>query len=125
MGILLGDLILDKRREKRITPAYQPKGELYLYTGEQRLNIQTARDVSPFGIGLQIDGPLTNGAEVRLTYQHGEVNLQVYGSVIWNMAVEENAGVGECPRSYRVGLSLYPEDKGVNLQFFRTLTGRQ
>ena len=116
---------MDKRREERVTPAYQPKGELYLYTGEQRLNIQTVRDVSPFGIGLQIDSPITNGAEIRLTYQHEEINLQVYGSVIWNRAVKEDSDAEKCSRSYQLGISLYPEDKGVNLQFFRTLTGRQ
>ena len=116
---------MEKRREGRITPIYQPKGELYLVVGERHFDIRAVRDISPFGIGLQIDSPITNGTEVQLKYLYEAVDLDVRGIVIWNMTAQEDSSTGEISRSYRVGISLYPDDQGVNLQFFKTLTGRE
>ena len=115
----------ERRREERITPTQQLKGKFYLYVENRCLDVRAVLDVSPFGVGLQIDNSINNGTDIRLEYQHETIDLEVNGSVAWSIAFEEEPYSEQDTHQYLVGIHLRPEDMGANIQFFKAVTGPQ
>lgn len=116
-------LLKERRRNNRIILTQQSKWKLYLHVDGQYHEVQSVWDISPFGAGLQVSGAVGKGAEVRLKYQVGGVDLLVRGLVIWSTVFDENPGAKETACSYRVGVAFRPEDAKENTRFFRYLTG--
>ena len=115
----------ERRREERISLTQQPKGKIYLYVENRCLDVREVLDVSPCGIGLYIDNSIDNVSDVRLKYQHETIDLEVSGSVVWSMAVEEVPYSEQDTRRYLVGIHLRPDDMGANIQFFKAVSGQQ
>ncbi len=114
----------EQRKVERIIPVQPMKGKLYLYVGELCLEVRSVWNVSPFGIGLQVDSDIDKGTEIRLEYQHETTDLQLHGFVIWSTVFEQELDGGTRPQSYRMGIGLQPENMGINSQFFRLITNQ-
>jgi len=112
----------DQRRSERTIPAQQPKGTLTLSIEGKCFEIKEVRDVSPFGIGVRIDGDLSKGAEIQLRYQCEDDELEVYGVIAWGSLVNEEASGENSEKLYRIGICLRPEDVEANLKFYRLIS---
>jgi len=115
----------ERRKEERTTPTQQPKGKISLYVENQCLDVREVLDVSPVGVGLYFDNAIDNVTDIRLKYQYETIDLEVNGSVVWCMAVEEAPYSEHDTRRYLVGIHLRPDDMGTNNQFFKAITGQQ
>src|SRR3990167_3481751 len=113
----------EQRREERFTPTQQSTHGLYLYVADQCMDVQAVWDVSPFGVGLQVDCAIDKGAMVRLMYEYKSAVLQVHGTVMWCTIFRNIPNNSDLLPSYRVGISLGSEDVEANVLFFRYMTG--
>jgi len=114
----------ERRRDERVTPPQQPRQKLYLCVDDQFYDVQLVWDVSPFGVGLQIDRALVKDTVIRLMYEYDSLDLQAQGTVIWSHALEDPADCHDMPQAHRIGIALGPEDLEENLRFFQVMTGR-
>lgn len=112
----------EKRNVERIILVQPMKGKLNLYVKKLRLEVRSVWNVSPFGIGLQVDNDIDKGARILLEFQHNTTELHVEGSVIWSAIFEDEPVGGTRAQSYRMGIRLLPENMEVNSQFFRSIT---
>jgi len=112
----------EKRNVERIIPDQPMKGKLNLYVKKLCLEVRSVWNVSPFGIGLQVDSNIDKGARILLEFQHETTELHVHGSVIWSAAFEDELEGGTPAQSYRMGIRLLPENMEINSQFFRSIT---
>jgi len=114
----------EKRNVERIILVHPMKGKLNLYVKKLRLEVRLVWNVSPFGIGLQVDSDIDKGTRVLLEFQHKTTELHVEGSVIWSAVFEDELEGGTVTQSYRMGIRLLPENMGINSQFFRSITNQ-
>ncbi len=114
----------EKRNVERIILAQPMQGKLYLYVEELCLEVRSVWNVSPFGVGLQVDSDIDKGTGIRLEFQHETTDLQVDGSIIWSAVFEDELEGGTRAQSYRMGIRLLPENMEINSQFFRSITSQ-
>ena len=87
-------------------------------------------DVSPFGVGLQIDRTInithaiSKDANIQLMYPFEGVDLYIHGLITWSMVFVDNRDSDGLHRSYRLGISLRQDDIEANVQFFKYVTGQ-
>ncbi len=112
----------EKRNVERIILVQPMKGKLNLYVKKLCLEVRSVWNVSPFGIGLQVDSDIDKGARILLEFQHETTELHVEGSVIWSTIFEDEPEGGTRAQSYRMGIRLLPENMEINSQFFRSIT---
>ncbi len=111
----------ERRNVPREALAQQPKGVLRLYTNYRCLDVVEIRDVSPFGLGLQLNAAVDNGARVQLRYAHQGVRIEVMGTIVWKKPV----GLSE-PKPFAaygcwVGIFLHPGNLDANFALYRAL----
>ena len=106
----------ERRNQIRYACKQQPEGTLSLTVDGHPMVILEVHDASPFGIGLLIDGLVTNGLEANLQYTHGTSSIEVFGSVVWNVIINS-----EC-RESSVGIFFQKQDPSSNVAFFNAIT---
>ena len=95
-----------QRKHERIAATHLQKGKLCLDKSQKCFQVEKVRDVSPFGIGLIIDGDINIGEKVRMKFAHNHSQIQMYGRVVWSSPAETNPeSVGNHHFS-RLGISL-------------------
>jgi len=113
----------EQRRTERVVPAQQPKGTLVLSVNGDSFEVKSLRDVSPFGIGVCIESDLVKESEVRLSYQTGIEDLEVFGVVAWSALIVEDDNAQAAPL-FRIGICLQPDNVESNLSFYHLMTGK-
>lgn len=111
----------DKRREQRVILEQHPQGNLKLYAGGSYSDVNAVRDISPFGVMVQVDNAIDQGLEIRLTYQHEDINLDLHGTAMWSKMMEADGENGGEMRLCQVGIYFRPQDMESNLLFYNTL----
>ncbi|MEE8428973.1 MAG: hypothetical protein V3S33_05680 [Gammaproteobacteria bacterium] len=117
----------ERREHKRTFFIQSPDRKLYLYIDDQHIEVESVWDISPFGIGLQIenainiDHAVTTDADIQLRYQYAGVDQQVRGSITWSKIFID--GPDSLHRSYRLGVCLDDDDIEPNVLFFKFMTG--
>jgi len=120
----------ERREHKRTFFTQSPERALHIYIDGLCVKIGSVWDVSPFGVGLQIDGVINldniinKGTDVMLTYQAEGINLRVRGFIMWSMVFVDNLDSTGVHRSYRMGVSLQSDDIEDNITFFKYVTGQ-
>ena len=95
-----------QRKHERIPATHLNKGRICLDRSQKCFQVEKVRDVSPFGIGLIINGTVNAGEKVRMKFAHNHSHIQMYGRVAWCAPAEADSGsVGEQHFS-RLGISL-------------------
>jgi hypothetical protein len=112
----------ERRNQDRHTFEPQPEETLSLTVDGHPMAILEMQDISPSGIGLLIDGRVTNNLEVCLHYIHGTSDIEVCGTVIWNSIVNSESNessVGICFSEQDMPLIRYFQRHQAepNLQF--------
>lgn len=77
----------ERRNQDRHTFEPQPEEILSLTVDGRSMAILEMQDISPSGIGLLVDGRVSNGDDLCLHYIHGTSDIEVCGTVIWNSIV--------------------------------------
>lgn len=111
----------EKREKERLTVEPQPKGKLMLSTKDKSLKVQLVRDVSPFGVMVQINETIGNGETVKLIYQHKDIQLDVNGTVKWRKIEDDHGNTNPTKMICHAGISFDPEELELNLKFFNAL----
>jgi len=111
------------RRNERVVPVKQPKGKLMLHVNDESFEVKSVRDVSPFGIGVCIVSDVEKESAARLSYQIGDVDLEVIGVVAWSALIKggDNA---QTMALFRIGICLQPDNVESNLEFYRLMRGK-
>ena len=96
----------EKRKEVRLIARDMSKGELYHPATCQYFIVEKVRDVSSMGIGLNINGYLRQGEQIRLGFKHGRSHLQMYGYVAWCSSSAVESSDDKTSASFMMGISL-------------------
>jgi len=109
---------LENERRSRVRHIFelQPEATLFLTVDGHPVPVLELQDISPFGIGLLIDGRVNNGFEVGLRYIDGASNKEVFGSVVWNSIAESES------HESSVGIYFREQDVAANVAFFNAVT---
>jgi len=105
----------ERRSHDRQAFEVQSEGLLSLYIDSQPVTILDVQDVSPFGIGLLVDGLVSSGCLVALQYVHGNSRFEVSGSVVWCRPAD--AG-----KSTSLGIYLEEGNMAPNVEFYNAIT---
>ncbi|ATX82532.1 PilZ domain-containing protein [Mariprofundus ferrinatatus] len=99
--------MFEKRKEKRLIVRDLTKGELYHPGTGQYFTVEKVRDVSSKGVGLNVNGYLRQGEQVRIGFKHGRTHLQMYGHVAWCSQAMDDLSDGDVKSSsFMMGISL-------------------
>lgn len=113
---LLATVLEKELRERgRGTFVLQAQGEFCLSIDGQPVSIREVCDHTPGGMGLLIDGQTLTGSEVSLRYRHDETDIEILGSIAWNVPCESSS-------TSRVGICWQVSNKTLNQKFFDTIT---
>ncbi len=113
------------REQRRVTCeilSASPTGILRLYVEGACLDVIQAKDISPFGVGIQINAAIDDDAPVKLSYVTDRVRLEVSGTVMWRKVVRKPSGdrsIKEC----WVGIFLHPRNLDSNVAFYQAMIG--
>ncbi len=116
----------ERREHKRTFFIQAPDRKLYLYIDDQNIEVESVWDISPFGIGLQInnavniDHAVSADTDIQLRYRFGGDDQNVRGSITWSKIFIDNPG--SLHRSYRLGVCL-DDDIEANILFFKFMIG--
>jgi hypothetical protein len=105
----------ERRNQIRHTFEPQPEETLSLTVDGHPVAILEMQDISPSGIGLLIDGRVTNDLEVCLHYIHGTSDIEVCGTVVWNSIADSKSNESS------VGISFSEQDMPLVRYFQRHL----
>ena len=113
---LLATVLEKELRERgRGTFELQTRGEFCLHIDGQPVAIQEVSDHTPGGMGLLIAGQTLTGSKVSLRYRHDEIDIELPGSIAWNVPCESNS-------MSRVGICWQVSNSALNKKFFDTIT---
>ena len=113
----------DRRNRERVVPMPEPKGIFRLYVEQKCLDVMAVGDISPFGAKVELERLLDIDETVRLTYEYGDQNWSVSGSVMWSVTADGGTEKDRSSRPKKAGIYFEPEESEMNLEFFRVLTG--
>ena len=108
----------DLRKTDRIDLSTQPKGELFLLVKGERYSVGSVLNISPQGIRVQINNAVSNAKDVVIQYRHDDINLNVNGTIAWNMPSNERPSDQNGDHSCDIGINLL----GPHLLFTLMLT---
>jgi hypothetical protein len=74
----------EKRKEVRSKYLTQPKGKLQVLYNDKCLPVASVKDVSPTGIRLEINTPISIGENILIRYVHEKMDIKLNGTVTWN-----------------------------------------
>ncbi|NWF36057.1 PilZ domain-containing protein [Mariprofundus sp. KV] len=92
---------------------------LALYSNNQPINVLEVLDLSPFGIGLEVDSRIETGCRVSLSYHYTTTDIEVHGTVVWSSGRSEDG-----PAVFRVGIYLQEDESALNVELFNAMTAR-
>lgn len=95
-----------QRKHERIPATHLRKGSVCLDKSQKCFQVERVRDVSPFGIGLIIDGAISVGEKVRMRFAHDHSHIQMYGRVAWCAPAEADPGIVGEQHLFRMGVNL-------------------
>ena len=105
----------ERRNQYRDIFEEQLLGELHLHAEGRPATVRHVEDVSPYGVSLLADGFVAAGSGITLRYQHGTIDIEVMGTVVWSAVVGSEDVV-------RLGISLHEDDMAPNVNFFNAIT---
>lgn len=112
----------EQRRATRQVLAKIPKGNLYLYAGHHNLEVSRIRDISPFGICLELNVVINDDTHVRLKYTHKGMQIAVSGTVVWRKLVRLADPNPHAAYGCQVGIFLHPSDIDANFALCQAIT---
>lgn len=97
----------DNRKQQRYPLAPQPEHKV-LVTGAngERQRARGVKDISAAGMSVYLDKPIPAGASITVALEDGQMNLEVYGRVVWCKASPDTGGESSAGGSFAVGLEL-------------------
>ena len=116
--------------EKRIVPRVIPPGDLQgrfslRVTGRDlKQDVLRLRDISPFGVGVDVKLAVEKGEAVCLKYEDDDFAIEVQGMVAWSGLLEAREGGVSGVQCCQAGIELNPADIKENTRFFRCVTGQ-
>ncbi len=111
----------EHRRVKRDVVAQQPKGTLQLHIENRCLEVVRIRDVSPFGVCLQLPAAVDRGAQIRLTYTHNGIQIEALGTVVWQKVAKSPDPNPPDGHLWWVGIFLHPSSWDANFALHRMM----
>ncbi len=113
----------ERRRAPREVMAQKPKGKLQLYTAYRCLDVAQIRDISPFGVALQLNVTIDDDALVRLRYTCHDTQIEVSGTVVWRKVVRLPEPNPFAAYGCWVGIFLHPSDIDANFTLYQAIMG--
>ncbi|NWF38089.1 hypothetical protein F3F96_02920 [Mariprofundus sp. NF] len=110
----------ERRSNGRRALEFPSGSKLSIYSNGHPVNILKVQDISPFGIGLQLDRRLDNGCRISLSYQRGTTAIEVHGTVVWSSVTA--AGSDNESAAFRVGIYLQEDQSALNVTLFNAIT---
>ena len=95
-----------QRKHERVAATHLQKGRICLDKTQKCFQVEKVSDVSPFGIGLIVDGAVTVGEKVRMKFAYNHSQIQMYGKVAWCGPAEIGAEIVGEHHFSRLGISL-------------------
>ena len=117
--------IEERRIARREVPPQKPKGTFQLYVGVRNLNVDQIRDISLFGIGLELDVNVDPGTEVKLKYAFKGIQITLLGTIAWRKTLKQSTTSQPYMTGCCVGISFHPEDLDANFALYHMITGKQ
>jgi len=111
----------ERRSFMREVLAQQPQGTLQLHIGNRCLDVDRMRDISPFGVCLQLKAVVDKDAQVQLTYSYNDIQIEVLGTVVWGKAVKSPYPNPLDALGWWVGVYLDPGSTDANFALYRTI----
>jgi len=87
------------------------EGQFNIEKDQESFSIKRIRDVSISGVGLEMSRALPVGEQLSLSYNSGDFQLSILGTVIW-CNPETQSG------PYILGIEFNPESRENNALFF-------
>ena len=94
------------RRENRHVTLGVSAGELYHHGSGHYFRVEKVCDISPSGVGLQVNSFLQEGEKVRLGFKRGRAHIKLIGHVAWCGPVEHESCDVEGADLFRMGIIL-------------------
>ena len=113
----------ERRRAPREVVTPKPKGKLQLYTAYRYLDVARIRDISPFGVVLQLDVTIDDDALVRLRYTCNDMQIEVSGTAVWRKVVRLPEPNPFAAYGCWVGIFLHPSDIDANFALYQAIMG--
>ncbi|PIP01435.1 MAG: hypothetical protein COW18_13715 [Zetaproteobacteria bacterium CG12_big_fil_rev_8_21_14_0_65_54_13] len=88
-------------------------GELALTVDSNPIPVHLVYDVSPFGIGMLVEGQVAMGGKVSMEFRHDDQVIVVNGLVVWS--VPDVTGL-----KTRLGIYLDADGAASNIAFFQS-----
>jgi len=107
-------MTIERRKGNRDQFVDRLAGELTLTVDGHPIPVHLAYDVSPFGIGMLIEGQVAKGGKAQLDYRRDDEMIVINGMVVWT--VPDEAGL-RC----RIGIYLDADGGASNIAFFQAL----
>lgn len=111
----------EQRIAKREVLAQQPNGTLQLHIENRCLDVNRMRDISPFGVCLQLKAAVDRGTQVRLTYTYNGNQIEVWGAVVWGKVVKSPYPNPPDAPGWWVGIFLHPSSTDANFALYRAI----
>lgn len=99
-------MVTERRNEKRSDAGNASKGELFHIDSNQYLKVESIRDISDAGFGLNVDRFLSRGERVRLEFHYGIARMHAYGHVAWCDADISDSESDNDAAHFAMGISL-------------------
>lgn len=110
----------ERRKYGRHSAEKQLDEKLSLYLDGHAVGIVQVRDISPFGIGLMIDGYIACGRELSLRYRHENVDIEVHGAVNWSAAAQP--GYDKKTDVWLIGIFISDDEVIAGVELFNVIT---
>ena len=113
----------ERRRAPREVVTPKPKEKLQLHTAYRCLDVAQIRDISPFGVALQLKDTIDDDALVRLRYTCHGLQIEVPGTVVWRKVVRLPEPNPFAAYGCWVGIFLHPSDIDANFALYQAIMG--
>ena len=97
----------DNRKQPRYPIAQQPEHKILVTDANGvRQQARGVKDFSAAGLSVYLDKAIPAGASITVALEDGQMNLEVYGTVVWCKASADAGGEPAAGGSFAVGLEL-------------------
>jgi hypothetical protein len=96
----------EKRKEVRSAYPAQPSGKLQVLFNDKYIPVTSVKDVSPTGIRLEIETPISIGENIMIRYVAEKVDIKLNGTVAWNSVAAGGQAHNAEPPAILIGVSL-------------------
>ncbi|MDQ6993265.1 MAG: PilZ domain-containing protein [Mariprofundus sp.] len=92
------------------------KGEHCVSVGDKVVEKWVLLDVSPFGTRLASDEPLALDSILTLHYRYQELDITVFGKVVWSVPAAADEGGG-----FRAGVQFLGDSMALNVALCKAM----